>query len=118
MLRVLFNELIGHVATDFRGELWLKKRKQQSIRHRASGRVPAMGRGRAVVGVEIVRGLAAVVVDAGRVGLRAKAAAGANFSGARKFASSASRSSKTSTTRITACSASSWPRVAKLCRGA
>jgi hypothetical protein len=52
----------------------------------------------------------------GRVVLRARAAA--SFSGARKFASSASRRSKTSTTRITAARRSSWRRAARSCRGA
>ena len=75
---------------------------------------PVKGRARA----EIVRGLAAVAADAGPADLRAKAAAGASFSGARRSASSASRRSKTSTTRTTACSASSWPRAARSCRGA
>ncbi len=98
--------------TNFRGELWLKRQKQQSIRRRVRGR------GRAeIVRLGIVRGLAAVV-DAGPVVLREKAAGDASFSGARKSASSASRKLKTSTTRITACSASSWPRAARLCRGA
>src|SRR5580704_8980525 len=100
----------GTFGIEFRGELWLTKRKQQNTRRRASGRDRA-----GIVLVEIVRDLAAAVVaGVDRVVLRAKA--DANFSGARKSASSASRKSKTSTTKTTGCSASSSLRVARSCR--
>src|ERR1035441_1156308 len=96
-----------------RGEIWLTKRKHQSNPRRARGRVLMVP-----VREEIVRGSAVVVADAGPAVLRAKAAADASFSGARKSASSASRKLKTSTTRTTACSGSSSPRAARSCRGA
>src|ERR1035441_363131 len=94
-----------------RGEIWLTKRKHQSNPRRARGRVLMVP-----VREEIVRG--SVVADAGPAVLRAKAAADASFSGARKSARSRSRKLKTSTTRTTACSGSSSPRAARSCRGA
>src|SRR6476620_6378803 len=77
-------------------ELWQTKRKHQSNkRRRATGRPERKAEDRA----EIVRDLVGVA-DAVPADLRAKAeGAGANFSGAKRFASSASRKSKTSTTR-------------------
>src|SRR5260370_39493401 len=106
------NRHLADRREEIRGELWLTKRKHQSKQRRARGRVPVKGHARG----EIVRGLAAVVADAVPVVLRAKAVADARFSGARKSANSASRKSKTSTTRITACSGSSSPRAARSCR--
>src|ERR1700739_1976181 len=47
----------------------------------------------------------------------AREKAGASISGARRFASSASRKSRASTTKMFACSPNSWRKAARSCRG-